>query len=163
MPKCFFVAWMFAVILAAVLPIAIPYAIWPPYESHPWNWQGPDQAEIFGRYAQSRVYVARYFPSSVSVEAGPLRDASVRSSCGPASLWRLQRNYRATVKLRGAYGIPFSSDAVTCAPRLDWRFTPHAYGLLSVLAWLVGITAVSTPFILFQARNSRGEMDHTRS
>ena len=151
MPKRFYVAWVFVVILAIWIPLAIPYFIWPS-ESGPSRWQGLDQAEIFSRWALTRVSASRYLPYSVSVDSGPLLEVPARG-CGPAALHSLERDYTATVTTRGPYGIPIGSVEVDCE-----RQYPQpgggldGYAILGLLALFGGVAAVSTPFVLFRLR-----------
>jgi hypothetical protein len=163
MPKRFYVAWGFAVVLAAVLPIAIPYAIWPPTEHERGSFVGPDQAEIFERWALSRVSASQYFPYSVSVEAGPLLDVPARG-CGPAALHSLERSYTATVTTRGPYGIPMGSVEVSCEnqiPRPGGGL--DGYALLGLLALLGGVAAVSAPFVLALKRRDAESADRRQN
>lgn len=60
MPKRFYAAWVFVVILAAVLPIVIPYFIWPPQRYERGSFDEP---------AVPNLSVP--LPSNVSVESGP--------------------------------------------------------------------------------------------
>ena len=114
MPKRFYAAWALVVVLVAVLPIAVPYFIWPPYHYERGSFVGPDQAEVFGRYAQSRIGSTKYLPTSLHVDVGPELQGSITSGCGPARLHRLERDYTATVTTRGPYGIPIGSVEVDC-------------------------------------------------
>lgn len=159
MPKRFYVAWAFVVLLAAVLPIAIPYFIWPPYDFERGSFTGPDQAEVFGRYAQSRMAATRYLPTSVSVDGGPLL-AVPAQGCGPGALHSLERNYTATITLHGAYGIPIGSSKITCEPYY-YRGAIGWTAPLVGLAWILGIAVVSAPFV-FALRRGDAESAGSR-
>jgi hypothetical protein len=151
MPKWLYAAWTLAVLLAIVLPIAVPYAIWRPPDTGPGSWGSVADAEMFGRWARTQIEGTRFVPTSVEVEAGPLLSAPVRCD-GPLGMHELPRVYTAKVTVRGAYGIPLTTYEVRCN---GWDRTGRTEGGMLVLglgALLIGMVAVSMPFTFFWLR-----------
>ncbi len=151
MPRRFYLAWGVAVVLAFVLPVAVPYAIWPPPDTGPGSWAGTADAEMFGRWARTQVEGTRFMPTSVEVEAGPLLSAPVPCG-GPVAMHKLPRLYTAKVAVRGAYGIPLTTYEVRCD---GWDRTGRTEGgmlLLGLGALLIGMVGVSLPFTPFWLR-----------
>lgn len=148
MSRRFYASWAVAVALAFIVPIAIPYALWPAAETGPGNWAGPADAEMFGRWARTQVEGTRFVPSSVEVDAGPLLGAPVPCD-GPVAMHSLPRLYTATVTLRGPYGLPLESFEVTCAGSSRVSGSETSALALTVAALLAGATGVSVPFFSF--------------
>ena len=144
MPKRFYVAWALAVILALVLPVAIPYFIWPP-QSYDQQGFDPTQAKLHGPYAE----IASLLPSSVRVKA--VEPPTRRCHSGGAEM-RLQSGTVYDVVLRGAYGIPFGSIEVSCRTESGLKVFLGGGLLLAGLAWLSGMAVVSIPFVLMLER-----------
>ena len=115
MPKRFYAAWAFVVVLAAVLPIAIPYFIWPPQNYERGSFDGAFPPNLFG------ALVAGLSPKHVSVEPGP-RPGIEESGCSSGVAWNHLRQVEIPkLVLRGAYGIPFGSVEYTCTSKGDKR------------------------------------------
>lgn len=129
MNKWFYALWALAVALALIVPIAIPYALWPPREGLQAN-----TADEFRRRAEIQVesedYVLPYTPLSSTVE-----DTSL--SWNPPL-------YRAEVTARGPYGIPLASFLVTDSDIN--RIEAAGNGTLAFVALMSGIVLVSMPF-----------------
>jgi hypothetical protein len=126
----FYAAWALAVILALVLPVAVPFAIWPPREGR----QNELNAEC-GRRAEmdaSRETPYSLLPLSSSVAFCQRDDAGGLL-------------YRATVQARGPYGIPYASGSV--GPRDIQHLSEHRGVTLGFLALLGGVAAMSAPFV----------------
>ena len=147
MPKRFYAAWAFVVVLAAVLPIAVPYAIWPPNDYERGSFDGPIQPNLYGRYA----FLASFVPSSVSVDPGPRTDIQ-DGRCLSGIATNNQRDATAKVILRGAYGFPLGSFDESCLAENGLLFSTGIGLLLAGLAWFVGMAAVSAPFIFVLER-----------
>ena len=132
----FYAGWACAVVLALVLPVAIPYAIWPQHE-------GP------------------YDDDDMIAECG--RVAEIAAGGYPASLWALSSEvqscsrdeagvliYSAKVIAHGPYGIPFATATVT--PRdINWHDMDRGAGF-GLAALIAGVVAVSIPFALVPIR-----------
>ena len=144
MPKRFYVAWALAVILALVLPVAIPYFIWPP-QSYDQQGFDPTQAKLHGPYAG----IASVLPSSVRVKA--VEPPTRTCFSGPAER-RLRSGTVSNVVFHGEYGIPFASVRVDCDGGPFGGFSARGIGFLSGFAWLLGILIVSVPFIVLRER-----------
>ena len=141
LPKRFYATWAFVVILAAVLPIAIPYFIWPPQSYERGSFDEPDPPNL-----------PVPLPSNVSVESGP-RPGIEESRChSGVAFQRLQRDSIAKLVLRGAYGIPIGSIEFTCTAERGSRIFIGGGLLLAGLAWFVGMAVVSAPFVLMLER-----------
>ncbi|MEX2159976.1 MAG: hypothetical protein WEB04_11300 [Dehalococcoidia bacterium] len=132
MPKRFYAAWAVAVLLAVVLPIAIPYAIWPQAYYDDADGSG-DCASIAKDYAADGP--TALWPASVRVEecSGGLADPGMRMLVH--------------VQARGPYGIVVANATVT---ETDIRhFREDGSGMLfGMAALLAGVVAVSLPFAL---------------
>ncbi len=150
MPKRFYAAWAFFVILAAAVPIAVPYAIWPPNDYEGGTFDGTIQPHLYGEYA----LVARYVPSSVSVE--PVPQPTVLFGCPNSAMKGREGGFTANVTLRGAYGIPFGSIDATCRTQSGLSVSPGGGLLLAGLAWVLGMAVISAPFILALERRGAG-------
>ena len=152
MPRRFYLAWGAAVVLALVVPVAVPYAIWPPPDTGPGSWARTADAEMFGRWARTQIEGTRFVPTSVEVQAGPLLREPV--SCGgPVAMHKLPRVYTAEVTVRGPYGIPLTTYEVHCT---GWDRTGRTEGgmaLLGLGALLTGVIAVSILFTPFWLRS----------
>lgn len=144
MPRRFYVAWGLVVALAAILPVFIPYFIWPPqsYEGAKFD---TDQAQLHWRYAD----VARLLPSSVETKHVDPPDRNCHS--GPADR-RLRSGTVSNVVFHGAYGIPFASFDVSCTSETGLSIIFGPTSVLAVLAWFAGMLVVSIPFWLLQQR-----------
>lgn len=152
----FYAGWAFVIGLALVLPIALPYAVWPAPETGRGSWAGPADEEMFGRWARTQIEGTRFIPTSVEVEAGPVLRTPVPCD-GPVAMHRLPRVYTAEVTLRGVYGIPLTSFEVTCS---GWNRIGRSEGetlalMLGLLFATVGL--VSTPFAFFRIRHRLGK------
>ena len=147
MPKRFYAAWVFVVILAAVLPIVIPYFIWPPQSYARGTFDGPVPPNLYGRYA----FMASIVPTSVNVDYGPRSDIQ-DGKCLSGPAYRQQKDSTASVVLHGAYGIPFGSIDITCKTESGLKIFLGGGLLLAGLAWLFGILAVAIPFALVLRR-----------
>lgn len=142
--RVFYTAWALVVVLAIALPMTIPYAIWTPQrDGGPERWQGPTE-QVFGNWARTQVPETRYLPTNVDVDAGPLLAAPVGCG-GPAALHESPRMYRATVTIRGPYGVPIERYTVNCEG-FD-EYVPSAFVLLAMLLTGAGVFAVSIPFV----------------
>ncbi len=137
MSRWFYSAWALAVLLAIVLPVAIPYAVWPLREGR----QADPVAEC-GRRAKIDARrdhpSASLWPLSVTIKACEWRPDGLPI-------------YRAEVTARGPYGIPFASARVTTRD-VEW-FTPEGDVALGSLALLTGVAVVSMPFTFFWLRH----------
>ena len=134
----FYAAWAIALVLASVLPIAIPLALWPPREGAHYG----DMIAECGRRAENdaaRETPFIWMPLSSEVQ-----------SCERAEDGSL--TYRATVQARGPYGIPYASGSV--GPRDIEHLHEDGGVALSVAALLAGMFAVSIPFTLFWLRTT---------
>ena len=149
MPKRFYVAWALAVILALVLPVAIPYFIWPP-QSYDQQGFDPTQAKLHGPYAE----IASLLPSSVRVKA--VEPPTRTCFSGPAER-RLRSGTVSNVVFHGAYGIPFASFDVSCNTEGGIAVNVGPITMLALLAWVAGAVVVSAPFWLLQERRRTGE------
>ena len=131
MPRRFYLAWAGAVLLALVLPVAVPYAIWPPAYYDDAEASG-DCASIAKDYAADGPPMVLW-PVSVRVEdcAGELADP------GMGMLVHLEA--------RGPYGIPFATARVTETDIQHFREDGSAV-LVAMLALIAGMVAVSLPF-----------------
>ena len=121
----FYAAWALAVLLALVLPVAIPYALW----------RGDDSTcagHATDALADGDYFGARRLPLSIDVrECISIND---------------DLTLRAEVTVRGAYGIPIESYAVT-ADSVETLGT-RANAFTSAVAVLAGAFFVSMPFAL---------------
>lgn len=132
MSTWFYAAWAFGLVLAVVLPIAIPYGIWPRDEG-----RHVDPMADCGRQAKldARQYthpVASLWPLSASVQTCERLPDGVNL------------RYRAEVSARGPYGIPFASAHVSSTG--GKALSPHGGQLLGLVALLSGAVLVSMPF-----------------
>lgn len=149
MPKRIYAAWVFVVLFAAVLPIAVPYFIWPPNDYRGGSFDGPVPPNLYGGYAG----IARYVPSSVSVVSAPRPGTSSADGCrSKGAQLTIQSGLAARVNLRGAYGIPFASINFSCETSSGLLLSLGGGLWLAGLAWLSGILAVSAPFIFVLKR-----------
>ena len=127
----FYVAWGIVVLLTLVLPIAVPFAIWPPAYYDDAEDSG-DCASIAKDYAADGPPMV-FWPVSVRVEdcAGGLADPGMRMLVH--------------LEARGPYGITFATARVT---ETDIRhFREDGSGeLVGMLALMAGVVAVSLPF-----------------
>ena len=123
--RWFYAAWALAVLLALVLPVAIPYALW----------RGDDSTcarHATDALADGDYFGARRLPLSIDVrECISIND---------------DLTLRAEVTVRGAYGIPIESYAVT-ADSVETLGT-RANAFTSAIAVLAGAFVVSMPFAL---------------
>jgi hypothetical protein len=126
MLRRFYVAWAVTVALAVIMPIAVPYAIWPPTALVGTSNDCAGRAIIATRTGTH--FTAALLPLSADVH-----------SCERAIV------YRAEVTARGPYGIPIGSSLVS---RSDIQaLTANEEGLLLAFAALMaGVVAVSLPF-----------------
>jgi hypothetical protein len=132
MSRRFYFAWLGSVLLALLLPVALPYAIWPPARFDKAEGSG-DCGSIAKDYAAGETTRAAstLWPMSARVERceGTLADADMQ--------------FEVVVRARGPYGIPFASGTVTRAGTLWEESTSGA--LFGLLALLAGACAVSLP------------------
>ena len=139
MSRWFYSAWAVAVLLAFVLPVTIPYAVWPLRE----GWQADPVAECVRRARNSAVQnyhpVASLWPLSVAVEF-----------CEWPPEHAPHPFYVAEVTARGPYGIPFASARVTT--RNIEGLNPDGGFVIGTVALLTGVVLVSTPFTFFWLR-----------
>ena len=125
-------------LLAIVLPVAVPYAVWPLREG-----RSAEPVAECGRYARNSAIqnyhpVASLWPLSVTVGA-----------CGWDNM--LFPFYVAEVTARGPYGIPFASARVTT--RDIEGLNPDGGFIIGTVALLTGVAVVSTPFTFFWLRH----------
>ena len=157
MSRWFYSAWALAVLLAFVLPVAIPYAVWPTGGRLPAS-RGVLDAETFGELARYELWSQgefRFYPKSVrGIDPGIVfRDGDTRT-CGVGRGGALvDRRYTAEVTFRGPYGISLTSFEVTCSgwSRTGRMETEILALILSVL--LATVAVVSTPFAFFWLRH----------
>ena len=130
MSSRFYIAWTTAVLLAVIVPIAVPLVLWPPAYY--------DDALIGDCAGIAKDYIADHpietmYPVSVDVQ---------RCAGTPGSpVWQIE----AQVEARGPYGIPFASGSVS---RSDISyFDEHGDAYLGLAALLGGVVAVSLPFV----------------
>ncbi len=144
MAKGFYAAWAFVVMLAVVLPIAIPYAIWPPGVLT--EGTGPLVNQTAACAWRARIDARNYTHFTASLWA---LSASVES-CEGATAGLLV--YTAVVTAHGPYGIPFAST----------RVTRHGGGALKIdgsgaalgfLALVGGVALTSVPFAYLWLRH----------
>ena len=126
----FYSGWLAVVVLAAVLPIAIPAVIWPPSYYDDASGSG-DCASIAKDYAADGMPPMVLYPVSARVE-----ECSGTLSAGMGMLVHL--------KARGPYGIPFASARVTTTD--IEHFSENGGTLLGMAALAAGVFAVSVPF-----------------
>jgi hypothetical protein len=131
--------WALLALLAVALPVALPYAIWPPRTPGAQS----DPAAEYARRAAVQVVgssnpAASLLPRSVSVE-------------NTGQPWS-PPHYRAEVAVRGPYGIPVGS-AVVEGSEIG-AFEPNGRGVLAVLALLSGVVAVSVPLFAMSLRQT---------
>ncbi len=138
MPRRFYAAWALVVLLALVLPIVIPFAVWPPREGHQ-----SDMVAECGRRAENNA------ASETPFIWLPL-SSEVRFCERDESGFLI---YRAEVSARGPYGIPYASGTV--GPRDVRHLRAHGGVALGVAALLASVTAVSAPFALILLRHMR--------
>jgi len=131
MPLRFSLAWAAAVALALVLPVAVPYAIWPPAYYDDAEDAG-DCASIAKDYAADGPPMV-FWPVSVRVEdcAGGLADPGMRMLVH--------------LEARGPYGITFATARVTETDIQHFRGDGSGE-LVGMLALIAGVVAVSLPF-----------------
>ena len=133
----FYAAWGIAVLLALVVPLAVPYTVWVPGEA-----SGHSAHASCVNHAKYNVVQN----NRVAINLLAL-DVSVDACSGTAGEWD---TYDAGIVARGAYGIPYASGRVTAA---DTQFLSPTGGLvLNVIALLVGAFAVSLPFLFVAAQ-----------
>ena len=138
MSRWFYSAWALAVLLAIVLPVAIPYAVWPLREGR----QADPVAEC-GRRAKGDA--TRDHPSAFLWPLSVTVSICERSPENTPHLF-----YVAEVTARGPYGIPFATARVTTR---NIEGFDHDGGLvLGALALLTGVGFVSIPFTFFWLR-----------
>lgn len=132
----FWTAWAIAVFLAFVLPVAIPFAVWPPREGRHTDLM----AECSRRAAQNAATETPYImlPLSSDVHFCERDEAGVLT-------------YRADVEARGPYGIPYASGTVGYRDIRHLR--EHGGVTLGVAALFADAFAVSLPFALVFARS----------
>lgn len=127
--RVFYAAWALAILLALVLPFAIPYAIWPDYDSP----------------------CASYAKGGLGEEhrGGPFALTSVRVlDCPDDDVPR----FAAEVTFHGPYGVPTGTYLVTSSDA-GGLVDAHTSGeLLGLIALVAGVFAVSTPFLIVRAR-----------
>jgi len=155
----FYATWALAVLLALVLPVAVPFVLWGA-ESGADRWSGPE-ADVFGHVARNKTEGARHLPASVSVSAGPLLDEPVGCD-GPSAMHSLSREYTADIAMRGPYGLPYATYVVRCNIDGDGGFyhvteAHPATAVAGVAALFGGAFAVSIPFALLWLRSARRE------
>ena len=135
MSQWFYAAWALAVALAFVLPLAVPFAIWPPREG-----RQSDLVAECGRRAENNAATETPFiwmPLSSDVQL-----------CGPSTAGVLI--YRAEIQARGPYGIPYASGTVDLRVIKPLRI--HSGVAIGIAALFGGVTAVSVPFFLVWLR-----------
>ncbi len=140
----FYATWAFVVMLAVVLPIAVPYAIWPPGimtegtgplvdRTAACAWRARNDARNYTHFTASLL------PLSASVEW-----------CGHSPEGLLVS--MVVVKARGPYGIPFASSRVTSqggeALKID-----GSGAALGFLALVGGVALTSVPFAYLWLRH----------
>jgi hypothetical protein len=133
MPKWLYAAWTLAVLLAIVLPLAVPYAIWPPA-----RFDGADSSGDCAGIAKS------YAAAATNRAASLLWPLSVRVDKCAGTLADPQMQFQAQVNARGPYGIPFAAAAVT-ASSATWSES-NGGAMLGLVALMFGVVAVSAPF-----------------
>ena len=134
MSRWFYAGWPLAVALAFVLPIGVPFAVWPRE-----GWQSNLVAEC-GRRAEYNPASETPFiwmPLSSDVQFCERDEAGVLI-------------YRAKIQARGPYGIPVASGSVS--PRDIQHLRGHGGAALGVAALFAGVAAVSLPFFLVWLR-----------
>ncbi len=146
MAKDFFAVWAFAVMMAAVLPIAVPYAIWPPGIMTENEWV---QTDLTVACEERAKLDAQHYTHPV---ASLLALSSSVDSCEGATAGPLK--YTAAVTAHGPYGIPFaSSPRVTsqggAALKLD-----GGGAALGFLALVGGVALTSLPFVYVLLRHT---------
>ncbi len=130
MPEPFWWSWTAVVALAVVLPIVIPYAIWPPSD-------GSD-CELHTRVpvASGTLFGLVTVPMEITGER------CVGDTTDPVA---------GKVIAHGAYGIPIASATV-----YDGGYdslNPDDGAMLSILALVAGVFAVSIPFLAVLLRS----------
>jgi hypothetical protein len=141
MSRRFYAGWAVAVLLALVLPVALPYVIWPPAHFDRASGSG-DCAAVAKDYAVSEAHrsASMLLPLSAGVERcrGTLPDVDLE--------------FDVVVKARGPYGIPFASAEVSRAGS-QWSESISG-GLFGLFALMSGVAVVSLPFALVMLRRS---------
>ncbi len=131
MSKWFYSAWALAVLLAFVLPVAVPYAVWPSDDSR------------CARYArgalQSAGYVLPRTPLTVNVLDCPDEPAQIP-------------RFRAEVTAHGPYGVALRSYLVGDPVGIR-RLDSGGSGLIAGGALVAGAALVSIPFTFFWLRH----------
>ena len=144
----FYAAWAFVVMLAVVLPIAVPYAIWPPGVLT--EGTGPLVNRTAACEWRARIDARNYTHFTASL----LALSSSVESCEGSSAGSLV--YTAVVTAHGPYGIPFASTRVT--RHGGGALTGDGSGAaLGFLALVGGVALTSVPFAYLWLRHvSRG-------
>ncbi len=140
----FYAAWVFVVMLAVVLPIAVPYAIWTPGVLT--EGTGPLVNQAAACAWRARIDARHYTHFTASL----LALSSSVESCEGSVAGSLV--YTAVVKARGPYGIPFASSRVT--PQGGSALTGDGSGAaLGFLALVAGVALTSVPFAYLWLRH----------
>ena len=128
MSKLFYATWALAVVLALVLPVAIPHTVWPDYDS-------PCARRAKGGLGEEH--------------RRPFALMSVRVLECPNDVPR----FRAEVTFHGLYGVPMQTYLVTSsdAGRL---VNSHTGFHLVYVAYVTSIVVVSLPFGFVMLRRS---------
>jgi hypothetical protein len=125
----FYAGWGIVVALAFVLPVAIPYAVWPDYDSR----------------------CARYAKGGLGEEhRRPFALMSVRVlECGDDEIpW-----FRAEITFHGPYGVPTDTYLVTSSDTGRLVGSQTGFHLVYV-AYVAGAAAVSMPFAFVLLRRT---------
>ena len=144
MANRFYAAWAFVAMLAVVLPIAIPYAIWPPGIMTENEWVQTDRTVACEERAKLDAQRYTHFTAAL------LALSSSVKSCEGSSAGSLV--YTAVVTAHGPYGIPFASSRVTSqgGGALTGDGSGAARGFLAVVG---GVALASTPFAYLWIRH----------
>ena len=136
----FYAAWAIAAVLALLLPVAVPYAIWPPARF--------DKADSSGDCAG----IAKAYAAEATNRAATLWPASVRVEQCAGTLSDPHMQFRTLVDARGPYGIRWASAEVTESN--VGSFEENGGVALGLAALVAGVAAVSTPFVYLVLRQS---------
>ncbi|MEX0785971.1 MAG: hypothetical protein WD939_04985 [Dehalococcoidia bacterium] len=140
----FYFAWGLAVLLALVLPVAVPYAIWPPGAIAEEGRHADGPAEC-GRRAKIDARNYTHFSASML----PLSSDVERCYRPPGG----DLIYTAKVTAHGPYGIPIASTNV--GPTGGGALTGDGRAsLFAMLALVSGAVLVSMPFALLAVRSA---------
>ncbi len=144
MAKGFYAAWAFVVMLAVILPIAIPYAIWPPGVLT--EGTGPLVNQTAACAWRARIDARNYTHFTASL----LALSSSVDSCEGSVTGSLV--YTAEVTAHGPYGIPFASTRVT--PQGGEALKVDGSGAaLGFLALVGAVVPTSAPFAYLRLRH----------